>query len=277
MLLGYRDRNVHELVCHEVAHRSGEYERSGVDVQIVEGRTDPDAPLSAGLGGSLVETLHGRRRWRAVLVHTVHPLFWLWTLAPGTERPLTGRLAAHPEDSIVWLLSRRAIRAGGTDPDRIDVVRLPVGSAGDRDRFRMLERGEVEAAVLGTSHAPAALKRLGFTQHCFFGDVVQFPTAGIAVDTEKIDPEDPMVGRAVAAQRAAIGRIRRGEPVVVDTVMDLLATNDRQDAHEFVRDYLSQGYGVDSSTARMVGAAGAEWLKGELGAVGEAGDFYSSV
>ncbi len=83
VLLGYRDRNVHELVVHETALRAGSYARLGVDVQTVAGHEHPEAPLSAGLGGSLIETLKGHRTWCAGLVHTLHPFFWVWDRGEG--------------------------------------------------------------------------------------------------------------------------------------------------------------------------------------------------
>jgi hypothetical protein len=277
MLLGYRDRNVHELLCHEVASRTGEYESREIVVDVVDGRARPDVALSAGLGGSLLEAVSGRRRWQAVSVQTVRPLFWLWTRCDGDSQTPPRRMAGHPEDSIVWKLTLRVARVSRADPDGLDIIRFPVGSPGDRDRLRALLRGDVDAAVLGSSHAPAAIRRLGLTPKVFFGDVVRFPTAGIAVDTDQLAPDDRRVRTLIAAQHAAIDRVRRREPVVVDAVMALLGTTNRADAEHFVSDYLAPAYGVDASEARAAGSAAVEWLNMKAPVDNEAERFYTRI
>ena len=218
ILLGYRDRNVHELVCHEVAARAGYYERAGVEVQAVPGSDYPEAALSAGLGGSLVEALHGQRRWKAALVHTVHPLFWLWTGKADAAANGPRALAGHPEGSIVWSFTTRLLRARTLCDPELPVLRFPVGTAGDHQRLEALTSGAVDAAVLGATFAPSALSRVGLTQSLFFGDALRFPTAGVAVDLDRTTLDDPSVQAVVEAQRAAIRDVKNGDPVAVDAV-----------------------------------------------------------
>jgi|1186.fasta_scaffold124876_2 hypothetical protein len=278
MLLGYRDRNVHELVCHEVAERTGEYRRRGVRVEVVDGRATPEAPLSAGLGGSLMESLRGRRSWRAALVQTVRPLFWLWARTPDPPDAV-GRsvLAAHPEDSIVWLLTRRLTCLAGGGTDRLEVVHFPAGATGDDERLGALTRGEVDFAVVGASCAPDSIRRRGLHPYAFFGDCMQFPTAGIAVDTAKLAVQHPEVQAIAAAQRAAMERIQRAEPVVIDAVMDLLGTRNRQDAQNLVTEFLVEGYATTSEDVRELAPHAVRWLSSEISSPVVQTDFYSAL
>ena len=166
ILLGYRDRNVHELVCHEVARRAGYYERMGVEVEAVPGADHPDAAFSAGLGGSLVEALRGQRRWKAALAHTLHPLFWIWTRKTHGEISSSTILAGHPEGSIVSAFTRKSLSARDVGDAELSVLRFPVGSVGDHQRLEALASGAVDAAVLVTTFAPSALTRLGSRSRC---------------------------------------------------------------------------------------------------------------
>jgi hypothetical protein len=260
ILLGYRDHNVHELVCHEVARRAGYYDRWGVEVEAVPGSEHPDAALSAGLGGSLVEALRGRRPWRAALVHTLHPLFWIWGREPVAATMGRTVLAGHPEGSIAWAFTKKLLGARGVADDGLSVLRFPVGSAGDHQRLEALTSGAVDAAVLGTAFAPSSLSRRGLTQLSFFGEALRFPTAGVAVDVDKIDMHDPAVRAVVGAQRAAILKVKDGDPVALDAVASLLHDSSRTDALQLLRDYLSPQYGPEYRDIAAVGTDAIAWL-----------------
>jgi hypothetical protein len=265
ILLGYRDRNVHELLCHEVACRAGYYERFGVEVEAVPGSDYPDAPLSVGLGGSLVEALRGQRRWRAALVHTLHPLFWMWARKADATAIGPTVLAGHPEGSIVWAFTKNLLTARGVAPDELTVLRFPVGIAGDHQRLEALTSGEVDAAVLGATYAPSALARLELTQSLFFGETLRFPTVGLAVDLDRTEVAHPAVQAVVAAQRAALLNITRGDPVALESVASLLHESSQEDALRLLHDYLSPQYGPGYQDIQAVGADALEWLTAELG------------
>ena len=193
ILLGYRDHNVHELVCHEIAQRAGYYDRLGIEVEAVPGSDHPEAALSAGLGGSLIEALREQRRWKVALVHTLHPLFWIWTREARTKAAPTV-LAGHPEGSIVSAFTQKVIHSHRTGDEAPTVLHFPAGSTGDHRRLEALKSGVAGAAVLGSAFAPSALSRHGLTESLFFGAALRFPTAGVAFDAERTTLDK--IGRA---------------------------------------------------------------------------------
>ncbi|NDV07638.1 hypothetical protein GXW84_24490 [Rhodococcus sp. IEGM 248] len=278
ILLGYRDHNVHELVCHEIAKRAGYYDCLGIEVEAVPGSGHPEAALSAGLGGSLVEALRGQRQWKVALVHTLHPLFWIWTPQAGKQSAGPTVVAGHPEGSIVNAFTQRALSARQAGDEASTVRHFPAGSVGDHQRLEALRSGAVDAAVLGSAFAPSALSRHGLTKRLFFGAVLKFPTAGIAVDVERISLDDPAVQKIVAAQTAAMSNVKSRDPVALDAVASLLHDSNRTDAQRLLADYLSPQYGPDPHDVQATGAEALEWLAGALHTGGHtATDFYEAV
>ncbi|MBC2640536.1 MULTISPECIES: hypothetical protein [unclassified Rhodococcus (in: high G+C Gram-positive bacteria)] len=278
ILLGYRDHNVHELVCHEIAKRARYYDRLGIEVESVPGSDHPEAELSAGLGGSLVEALRGQRRWKVALVHTIHPLFWIWARKAGIQPAGPTVLAAHPEGSIVWAFTQRLLSTRWAGDEAPSVLHFPGGIAGDQQRLEALRSGTADAAVLGSAFAPSALSRLGITDSLFFGAALRFPTAGIAVDLEKTSLDDPTVRKVVAAQTAAIADVKNRAPVALDAVASLLHDSSRTDAQRMLSDYLSPRYGPDPHDVQAAGADAFEWLTGVLHTGGHTTpDFYEAV
>jgi hypothetical protein len=250
--LGYRDRNVHELVVHELAERLGEYDRRGIEVVAV---ADQAAPLSAGLGGSAVERLLDRRRWIVRQVHTVRPLFWLWG-SRGT------RIATHPEGSIPWRFTGRILeRVGMLATERVP---FPAGPAADLARLDALLEGTVDAAVVGSSVAPSLARRLGLSELAYFGDILAVPTVGIAVDAALIDPHDAAVEAVVEAQASALEALRARDARAVDVVLTLLPRGTRDDAVAYLDEYLAVGYDVTPGNAAEAAADFVDWLAREL-------------
>lgn len=254
---GYRDRNVHELVCHELAERMGEYRRRGIEVVAV---ADPAAPLSAALGGSVMERLLGRREWVVRQVYTVHPLFWIW--GRGAERP-NGRIAMHPEGSIPWRFTQRVLGPGF---DGLEPVPFSSGPDADIARLDALVAGDVELAVTGSSVAPSIAQGFGLTEVAFFGDALTIPTTGVAVDAALIDPRHPSITAIVDAHAAALRALRARDPRAAEAVLALLPRGTAADAEAYVERYLAPGYGPSAAEARRAGAEFVTWLEPELGA-----------
>jgi ABC-type nitrate/sulfonate/bicarbonate transport system substrate-binding protein len=278
VLLGYRDRNVHELVVHETAFRAGSYARLGVDVQTVAGQEHPEAPLSAGLGGSLIETLKGHRTWCAGLVHTLHPLFWVWGRGEGAALTDLRSLAGHPDGSIVSAFTDKLLEDRGLRIEALDVERFPVGIPGDHERLKALTSGSVDAAVLGTAFAPTALARLGLTQLMFFGNAMMFPTAGLGIDAAMIDPDGSEVRAVIDAQREALELIKAEAAVAVDAVAALLPESLREDAERLLRDYVAPNYGPTPEDVETVGSGSVAWLSDVLAVEpGSVRNFYEKV
>ncbi len=229
ILLGYRDHNVHELVCHEIAERAGYYDRLGIEVEAVPGPDHPEAALSAGLGGSLVEALRGQRRWKVALVHTLHPLFWIWTRKEGTGSTGPTVLAGYPEGSIVGAFTQKVLNDHWSAEEAPAVLRFPAGSTGDRLRVEALTSGVADAAVLGSAFAPPALCHdSGSPTRCSSASPSNSPTAGVAVDVARTSVDHPSVRKVVAAQTAAIAKVRSRDPVALDAVASLLHDSSRQ-------------------------------------------------
>ncbi|WP_019929623.1 hypothetical protein [Nocardia sp. BMG111209] len=278
ILLGYRDHNVHELLCHEIADRAGYYDRLGVEVRAVPGADHPDAALSAGLGGSLIETLRGQRRWKVALVHTLHPLFWIWTRRSDFRSAGPTVLAGFPAGSIVDALTRKMLENHWAAAESPETLRYPGGSLGDRRRLEALTSGAADAAVIGSAFAPSAVVRLGLTDSLFFGATLRFPTAGLAVDSARMSLDDPAVRKIVAAQTAALTAIGERDPVALDAVTSLLHDAGRPDAHHFLADYLSPQYGPTPEDVRTAGADALDWLAAALGTGTDAAtDFYEAI
>lgn len=267
LALAYRDRNVHELVCHTIAEQTGEYERRGVEVATVDIGTTPEAPLCAGLGGCALEAVTRQRRWVVRYVHTVTPLFWIWAGAGATARSLQGRrIATHPEGSIPWRLAARVLCTIGLSLDSVAPVPFPAGPDADLTRLDAVVRGDVHAAIVGSSVPPSMAEGCGLTQIAFFGDVLTIPTTGVAVDASLLDPAHPAVEGVVEAQRAALQSLRRRDDAAITAVLSLLPRATHADAASFVNSHLSRGYGVETQQASEAGAHFVRWLAGEVGA-----------
>jgi hypothetical protein len=261
-----------------VAARAGCYRDRGVEVEAVPEAEHPEAFLSAGLGGSLVETVRGVRRWQAALVHTVDPLFWIWSRDAAPALAEVSRLAGHRDGSIVWAFTEQVLGDLGVRTAGVARLSFPVGVNGDHQRLEALRSGAVEAAVIGSAFAPSALARLGLSQRLFFGDSITFPTAGIAVDVGRTDVDDPEVQAVVAAQIDALALIAEEDPVAVDAVAALLPGSTRQDAELLLRDYLSRQYGPDPQAVQDVGADALAWLCQVLSiSPGPAANFYEEI
>lgn len=254
--LGYRDPNVHELIVHELALRLGEYERRGVVAEAVDGATHPMAPMSAGLGGCAVEHVRQIRLWAVLYVNTIQPLFWLRASTGTTPRGLVGqRVAVHPDGSVVRFFTDAVLGRLGVDPEDVTFVPYGGGPAGDIARLEALASGEVVAAVIGSSVAPAAAEARGFPALAFFGEVLSIPTTGLAVDRALLDPGDPRLRAVVAAQRAARAALGERPAEAAAVVRDLLAVGDLAHAIDFVDRYLTSAYDVQLEDAAKAGAA----------------------
>jgi hypothetical protein len=227
-LVNARDKEVLSVGAAGEVRESTWRRRSGSPA--VPGSDHPEAALSAGLGGSLVEALRGQRRWKVALVHTLHPLFWIWTRKAGTRPTGPTVLAGHPEGSIVGAFTQKVLRARWSADEAPSVLHFPAGSTGDHQRLEALTSGVADAAVLGSAFAPSALSRLGLTDSLFFGVALKFPTAGVAVDVARTSVDHPSVRKVVAAQTAAIAKVKSRDPVALDAVASLLHDNSRTDA-----------------------------------------------
>lgn len=273
--LGCRDRNVHELVCHETALRLGEYERRGIEVEIIDETRERQTAVTVALGGSSVERLQGQRTWTIRLAHTVRPLFWLRAGRPLEAAALRGhRIATHPVGSLPWRLTTRVLTLLGAAIDDVEPVPFPSGAEGDLARLEAILSGAVAAGVVGSAVAPAAAERLGACEVASFGDVLRLPTVGIAADADRTTPDDPSLAALIDAHRAGASALRGRQPGTVEAVHALLREGDRTDAADFRDRYLAPHYGVSTDEARRAGADYVAWMATELGVIPIPEDLY---
>lgn len=212
--LGFKAFDPHELLCHFVARRAGLYARHGVEVTLVDTTFLPDDKLPgdtlhAACGAALAAWLQGAP-YRVVLAAVDRPMFWLHA-APGFAdvAALSGkRIAGYPAIAPPAQFLRLVLERAGLDAAR-DVISYPVRD--DTARLGLLRAGDVEAAVLSSSIAPAALHREGFATAAFFGDALRVPTTGLAVREELLERRPELVGALVKAHASALEIIHRDD------------------------------------------------------------------
>jgi len=180
----HRSHGIHEAALHELCVQGGIYHDAGVDVELVDGtgprwRTAAAAPAAAtvAVGGVVADWLRGDRDWNVHFIATVKPLMWVvgTTSADGAPGLAGRRIATTDRGHMPSLFLRLVLERHGLDPDS-DVEFVEVR---DRpDRLRLLERGDVDASLLGPEGLALAGER--FSSLLYVGDHVEFPTVGFA-------------------------------------------------------------------------------------------------
>ena len=184
----YVGLGVHEEVVYSVADELGYYADEGVRVSIRDGvRWDDERLRQAavvGLGRTLLIRLLAGTPWTMLCVNTERPLFWLMARAEFSDvSELRGRrVAMHPALVAPGCFARIILRGRGLDPDD-DIEAVPMYPGDYSEHIRMLKSGELDAAVIGSTWSPEQLEaEEGLRLLLFFGDELQIPTTGVAVD-----------------------------------------------------------------------------------------------
>jgi ABC-type nitrate/sulfonate/bicarbonate transport system substrate-binding protein len=178
----YRSLSIHELLLHEVCGQAGLYRDAGLEVVLEDGAgprwkeaAADERATTVAVGGVVADWLRGDDAWRIDLIATVHPMIWVvGTEAMPTVHDLVGRCIATPPRSDMPSVFLRVVleRHGyalGTDVELVEVGHRP-------DRQRLLEAGEVDAALLG----PEGLALPGAPGALYLGDHLEYPTVGLA-------------------------------------------------------------------------------------------------
>jgi len=145
--------------------------------------------------------------WTMLCVNTERPLFWLMARAEFSDvSELHGRrVAMHPALVAPGCFARIILRGRGLDPDS-DIEAVPMHPGDYSEHIRLLKIGELDAAVIGSTWSPEQLEaEEGLRLLLFFGDELQIPTTGVAVDPSVLALDDPRVKGLVRANLRALG------------------------------------------------------------------------
>jgi NitT/TauT family transport system substrate-binding protein len=247
----YVGLGVHEEVVYSVAAELGYYAEEGVDVAIRDGvRWDDDRLRRAavvGLGRTLLIRLLAGTPWTMLCVNTERPLFWFMSRAEFADvSELRGRrVAMHPRLVAPGTFARIILRGRGLDPDG-DIEAVEMFPGDYREHIRMLKSGELDAAVIGSTWSPEQLEaEEGLRLLVFFGDELQIPTTGVAVDPSVLALDDPRVKGLVRANLRALATMLDDPALGAEHVGRLLPDADATTARDFYDRYVGSHFKVD--------------------------------
>jgi ABC-type nitrate/sulfonate/bicarbonate transport system substrate-binding protein len=207
----YVGLGVHEEVVYSVAEELGYYADEGVQVAIRDGVRWDDEQLRraavVGLGRTLLIRLLAGTPWTMLCVNTERPLFWFMARPEFSDvSELRGRrVAMHPRLVAPGAFARIILRGRGLDPDA-DIEAVEMFPGDYSEHIRLLKSGELDAAVIGSTRSPEQLEaEEGLRLLLFFGDDLQIPTTGVAVDPSVVPLDDPRVRGVVRANLRALG------------------------------------------------------------------------
>src|SRR3954452_24748633 len=258
----YVGLGVHEEVVYSVAAELGYYADEGVRVSIRDGvRWDDDRLRQAavvGLGRTLLIRLLAGTPWTMLCVNTERPLFWLMARAEFADvSELRGRrVAMHPALVAPGCFARIILRGRGLDPDS-DIEAVPMHPGDYSEHVRLLKIGELDAAVIGSTWSPEQLEaEEGLRLLLFFGDELQIPTTGVAVDPSVLAVHDPRVAGLVRANLRALGAMLADPALGAEHVGRLLAGADEATARAFYDRYVGSRFKADGQAdAEVVSSA----------------------
>jgi ABC-type nitrate/sulfonate/bicarbonate transport system substrate-binding protein len=247
----YVGLGVHEEVVYSVAAELGYYADEGVRVSIRDGVRWDDERLRraavVGLGRTLLIRLLAGTPWTMLGVNTERPLFWLMARAGFADvSELRGRrVAMHPALVAPGCFARIILRGRGLDPDTgIDAVPMHPGDY--TEHIRMLNSGELDAAVIGSTWSPEQLEaEQGLRLLLFFGDDLHIPTTGVAVDPSVLPLDDPRVQGLVRANLRALGTMLADPALGAEHVGRLLPAADAGTARDFYDRYVGSCFKAD--------------------------------
>ena len=221
---GIKAFDVHELLCHFVAERSGFYAAAGLDVRLVDTTFTPDERLPDAdyfqvACGAAVQSR--TVPFRIFLAAVTRPMFWLYGAAgiAAVEQLAGKQIATYPPLAPPYWFNRIALRNHGLDPDN-DVELKPARD--DAIRLGLLREGAVDAALISSAISPVAIQQLGLNILTLLGDETRFVTSGIAT-TEKIAQEDPdLVQSLVSAYRKSLVVIHNSPAEIHSILVDVM-------------------------------------------------------
>ena len=200
-----------------------------------------------GLGRTLLIRLLAGTPWTMLCVNTERPLFWLMARAEFSDvSELRGRrVAMHPALVAPGCFARIILRGRGLDPDA-DIDAVPMFPGDYSEHVRMLKSGELDAAVIGSTLSPDQLAaEEGLRLLLFFGDELQIPTTGVAVDPSVLALDDPRVKGLVRANLRALGTLLDDPALGAEHVGRLLPAAGDASARDFYDRYVGPHFKAD--------------------------------
>jgi NitT/TauT family transport system substrate-binding protein len=266
----YVGLGVHEEVVYSVAADLGYYAEEGVDVAIRDGvRWDDERLRQAavvGLGRTLLIRLLAGTPWTMLCVNTERPLFWFMARAEFSDlSELRGRrVAMHPRLVAPGTFARIILRGRGLDPDTgVEAVEMFPGDYSEH--IRLLKSGELDAAVIGSTWSPEQLEaEEGLRLLLFFGDDLQIPTTGVAVDPSVVALDDPRVEGLVRANLRALATLLDDPALGAEHVRRLLPAADDATARDYYDRYVGSRFKSDGQPDPDVVARALELVAQEL-------------
>jgi ABC-type nitrate/sulfonate/bicarbonate transport system substrate-binding protein len=266
----YVGLGVHEEVVYSVADELGYYADEGVRVSIRDGVRWDDEQLRraavVGLGRTLLIRMLAGTPWTMLCVNTERPLFWFLARPEFSDlSELRGRrVAMHPRLVAPGTFARIILRGRGLDPDSdIEAVEMFPGDYGEH--IRMLKAGELDAAVIGSTWSPEQLEAdEGLRLLLFFGDDLQIPTTGVAVDPSVVALDDPRVEGLVRANLRALGTLLADPALGAEHVGRLLPAADDAVARDFYDRYVGSRFKADGQPDAAVVAKALSLVADEL-------------
>jgi NitT/TauT family transport system substrate-binding protein len=244
----YVGLGVHEEVVYSVAEGLGYYADEGVEVAIRDGVRWDDERLRraavVGLGRTLLIRLLAGTPWTMLCVNTERPLFWFMARPEFSDiSELRGRrVAMHPRLVAPGTFARIILRGRGLDPDA-DIEAVEMFPGDYAEHIRMLKSGELDAAVIGSTWSPEQLEaEEGLRLLLFFGDDLQIPTTGVAVDPSVLPLDDPRVEALVRANLRALGAMLADPALGAEHVGRLLPAADAATARDYYDRYVGSRF-----------------------------------
>ena len=164
-----------------------------------------------------------------------------------------GRVATHPALVAPGCFARILLRGRGLDPDA-DIDAVPMHPGDYRGHIRLLKSGELDAAVIGSTQSPEQLQaEEGLRLLLFFGDELQIPTTGVAVDPSVLALDDPRVKGLVRANLRALAALLDEPALGAEHVGRLLPAADDATARDFYDRYVGSRFKADGHPDPEVG------------------------
>lgn len=249
--LAYVGLGVHEQLVAHVADQMDYFREEGVHVAIRDGCTWSIDRLGKGamvaLGRAQVSRLSEGVPWVVTCVNTDRPMFWLLG-QPEYEQvgELRGRrIGVHVEASAPWLWTRIVLRRHSVDPDR-DVELVPVDAGSYAVRRQMLRAGDLDAAVVGSTVFPEQVAADdGLRILAFFGDHLQMPSTGIAVDARAVALNSPALRGLTTANRRALRTIVEDPDVAIASMRAIVSDLDEVSGRSYYETYVKPSFLID--------------------------------
>jgi len=243
--VGFKAFDPHELLCHFVAVHAGLYKRENIDIELIDITfvADTELPLhvsQVSCGAALGSALRGIPQ-KIIFVATDQPMFWIYSNSriKSIEELVNSKIATFPAIAPPHHLANIILSKFGLNVEQ-DVVLLPARD--DVARFGLLASGNVDAAVISSTIAPAKIERAGKNKLCFFGDEIRIPTTGLAVDQAYLEKEPELFQSLVNILKESLSIIHEDPEAVASVLTEYfdVAENYQMETAEVLQNYYTQ-------------------------------------